>query len=237
MPAALASDILTACSTILLDDEHVRWPLPELAGWLNGALAAVVMAKPSANSLSIELQLTPGSLQKLVNPDHIAILRIPRNLQGLAVVPRIGGRAIRPTERELLDAANPDWSNPTITPPRTEVRQTCFDEEVPREFYVYPPNDGTGVVEVVVSKMPAQVTPTGDPMLIASYAVAIDLPATYGLPLTDYVLYRAYAKDALGADPGRSGWHFNQFASALGIKVQVEKQTSPNTLARVNASG
>ena len=109
-----------------------------------------------------------------------------------------------------------------------EVRQFIFDEENPLEWYCYPGNDGTGTVEAVVSTLPTPLTATGDEKLIESWEGAIGLQDIYQGPLLDYVLYRAQLKDDLASNTGRSAIHYQQFANALGIKVQVERATSPN---------
>lgn len=228
-----ASEIMVEAAIVLQDEDHVRWTLPELNRWINGGQNAIVLAKPSANARSVEISLEAGTLQRLYNADHLLLLRLPRNLLATGQNPRQGGRAIRPTDRETLDAAEPEWANPAVVPFRKEVRQYCYDEANPREFYVYPGNDGTGVVEAVVSKAPATIAASGDVNQIASYNTSLELQAPYGLPLLDYVLFRAYSKDAVGADAGRANFHYLQFANALGIKVQIERATSPNTEARV----
>ncbi len=231
----IGSDLLTRAAIILQDDDHVRWPLPELVKWLNDALHAVVLAKPSASSLSVALSLIAGTLQSLTNASHLALLRIPRNLVA-AGPPRIGGRIIRPTTREVLDASQPSWHDPTEVPYKKEVRQYVYDEASPREFYVYPGNLGTGLIEAVVSVLPTQLAASGDPDTIGSYATELGLPEPWAVALLDFVLYRAFAKDDVAADVSRSRLHYQAFASAVGVKVQAEGQNSPNARAKISGT-
>ncbi len=229
----LASDIITRAGTILQDNTYVRWMLPELADWLNEAQRATVLAKPSANASAVLISLAEGTLQTL-DAQYLHLLRIMRNVRDVGP-PRLGGRAIRPTSRELLDSSSPNWHDPTEWRFRDEARQYIYEEQNPREFYVFPGNDGTGTIEAVVSTLPTEIVATDDVDDIASYGQEIGLPEPYAPVLLDYVLYRAFAKDDVAAESARSRIHYNDFAAALGLKIQVEQQVSPNARARVVA--
>lgn len=231
----LASDLLTRAGIVLQDEEHVRWTLPELVGWINDGMKAIVLAKPDAHAESYAMSLAQGTLQALSNPAHLRLLRVVRNLQSTSS-PRIGGRAIRATQRDILDTQSPNWHNPSDTPYRKEVRQYVFDEANPREFYVWPGNDGTGIVELVLSTLPDAITATGDVNAIGSYAATIDLAEPWSIVLLDFVLYRAYSKDALEGGAGRAGLHYQQFAGAVGIKIQRDADASPNARAKVTST-
>jgi len=231
----LASELLTRAATVLQDESHVRWPLPELVNWINDGQQAIVLAKPSANSQSVVLSLTIGTLQTLTDNGHLMLLRLPRNLTS-AGPPRVGGRAIRAVDREVLDASEPNWHDRATIPFKREVRQYVFDEENPREFYVYPGNDGTGLVEAVVATLPEKLVANGNETLIASYGTALSLDDPYGLVVLDYVLSRAFAKDDVGADLTRAGLHMQAFMTALGIKVQSDAAKSPNVRAKVTGT-
>lgn len=225
----MAAGILTRAATVLQDTEHVRWELPELADWLNEAQRAIILAKPSANSVTVALDLLEGTLQSLTEADYLLLLRLPRNLKG-AVAPFTGGRAIRPTARDTLDASSPNWHDGDEVTFKAEVRQYIYDEANPREFYVYPGNDGTGKVEAIVSVLPDMIVTTGTE--IGAYeALEIGLPEPYAPVILDYILYRAFSKDDIAAEVTRARLHYQAFAQAVGIKVQVERGYSPNTAA------
>lgn len=226
-----AAEILTDVSVILHDEDHVRWPLSELAKWLNDGLRATVLAKPSAKSQSVVLSLAEGTHQKLADT-HLSLLRITRNIKSEGP-PRVGGRAVRVTSRDMLDAGSPGWHDRDVFPYKVEARQFVYDEENPREYYVFPGNTGAGKVEAVVAVLPTLVTASGNAELIASYSATVDLPEPYGPVLKDYVLYRAYAKDEMGGDSGRSQVHYRAWADAVGLKVNVEKATSPNARKQI----
>jgi hypothetical protein len=96
------------------------------------------------------------------------------------------------------------------------------------EYWVYPGNDGTGYVEADVSVLPTPLVAAGNVNSIGSYSADVGLLELYGGPLLDYVLYRCQLKDDIDGAAGRSAVHFQQFASVLGIKIQVEAGHSPN---------
>ena len=230
--AILASDILEPVITILQDPDNVRWPLPELVGWLNDGAKEIVLQKPNSSSDNVVISLAVGTLQE-IGAGRLQLLRVTRNIKEVGP-PRVGGRVIRVCSREILDTSYPDWHDPSVVTPAAQVRQYVLDDQDPTHFYVFPPNTGSGLVEAIVSVTPALVEATGDPNAITSYEVAVALPDIYKGTLQDYVLYRCYTKDAtFAADVQRAALHYQQFAGALGIKATAEVQQSPNAPAGV----
>lgn len=223
-----ASEILTKAGIQLLDEDHVRWPLPELAGWIDEAVKNVVLAKPSASSATVLLTLAQGTKQKLPDNQRIVmLLNIVRNIVGAAA-----GRVIKPTSVNQLDTADPNWHSAAHWPFKKEVRQFVFDETLPREFYVFPGNDGTGQVEAAVSKLPLtvveQLPESADGSQISSWDIDVGLGDEYAAPVLDYVLYRAFDKEDPASSPGRAVAHYQVFATALGIQSQVQTANTPN---------
>lgn len=225
-------DVMEKAGILLNDEQHVRWTLPELCLWINDGVRAVVMAKPSASSKTVILSLVEGTLQRLptdLTPKAFALLRIIRNLKTTAESPREGGRIIRMTDQAALDVEVPGWHDGATVTFKKEVRQATFDPEVPLEYYVYPGNDGTGIIEAAVSTIPIALTASGNVDVLGSYISDIGLPEPWSPPVIDYVLYRAQMKDDTAGSGGRAMTHYQQFATAVGLKVQVERSSNPNT--------
>ena len=220
-------DIMVRAGILLNDEAYVRWTLAEMAQWINEGVRAIVLAKPSAHPTTVVIALQKGTLQH-IPAAALQLLWLTRNVMA-AEEPRLAGRAIRPTPRAQLDAQEPNWHSAAAVRFRKEVRQFVFDEQNPRDFYVYPGNDGTGLVEAVVSNLPAPLAATGEPADIASYGDDLGLPEPYSVPLLDYVLYRSQLKDDLGGNAGRASGHYQQFATAIGLKIQIEAASSPNS--------
>lgn len=224
--AFTAQQVMVLAGRLLQDESAIRWTFQELCDWINEAVKAIVLARPAASSQTITMALQAGTLQAL--PDsYLSLLRLTRNISAVGP-PRVGGRTIRVTTRDALDISFPDWHNPKFNKYAAAVRQFIYDEDDPLSFYVYPGNDGTGVVEGIVSELPALVAATGDPTMIASYDVAISLKDIYQPPVVDYVVYRAMSKDDTAANPAGAQSHFQAFQMALGIKEKVAGTTNPN---------
>lgn len=226
-----AAELMVQVGVLLNDEEHTRWPALELALWINDAMKAVVAAKPSARSGTRVLTLGAGTLQSIPAaagmPAPHQLLDITRNIKSEGP-PRVAGRTVKVTSREQLDAADPYWHDTTRTRPAAEVRHFTFDEQDPLAFYVWPPNDGTGKVEALCAEVPTLVALRGAEDPAESYVDVIDLPVLYDPALIDYVVFRAFSKDATQGDAGNGNAAYQRFATALGIKIQVEGGSSPN---------
>lgn len=227
-------DVMERAGILLHDDEHIRWPLPELMRWVNEAVDAILLAKPSASSATIVVALQQGTLQKVPtagSPAPLRLMGLTRNILTDGAI-RVAGRAVTATIRSLLDKVEPNWHDRRYLPYRREVRQFTFDEENPREFYVYPGNDGTGLIEAIVATRPPPLAATGPDDDLASYQGPVGLDDVYSGAIVDYVCYRAQQKDDEASNTGRAAIHYQNFATAIGIKIQVEGATSPNRQRR-----
>lgn len=201
MPTVLASQIIDRASLALQDTDNVRWKRPELLGYLNAGQRETVVRKPTAWVRRSNMTLAVGTLQGLPVTDDagvvdpILLIDVPSNACG---------RAVRPIARALLDAYNADWR----TAPQTRIVQHfMLDPQDPKRFLVYPPNDGTGCLELVYSATPPA---------ISTETALITLDDIYQDALLDYVLYRGYSKDAeYAADPGRAAARYAAFAASL----------------------
>jgi len=227
-----ASDVMRRASVLLLDEDNVRWPLSELADCINDAVKAIILAKPSASAKTAQFPLEQGTYQKipetLGNVTPLQLLGVNHNISD--TVKNIGGRAIRTASRSMLDSHEPNWRNPSYAPFAKEVRQVAFDENVPLEFECYPGNNGSGVVQIAISYLPAKVapTPSKDVENLEAWDVEIGIPEPYTVPLIDYVLFKAFSKDDIAGDPTKAMTYYQTFATALGIKVQGEAASNPN---------
>jgi hypothetical protein len=224
-----AKTIIDRAGTLLLDEDYVRWTVPELAGWIEEGISTIVLVKPSASSGALQLDLVSGTRQSLPDDEHVLlILDIPRNVNRVSHAP---GRAVKPVSRDSLDATQPDWHDGTKVPFKSAVRHFVYDEAIPRLFYVYPGNDGTGSVEAHVSILPPAISTLiaggADVGLPATWDVDVGIGEEYQSALLDYVMYRAFSKEEPAAAPGRSNAFYQSFATALGIKTQVEAAQAP----------
>lgn len=219
----LVSATISRAAQILQDTTSVRWPEAELVGWLNDGQREVVLIRPDASVTNASAILTANSTKQTLPNGGIRLLDVVRNMGADGLTP---GNVVRLVSREVLDAQIPTWHSDAG---QAAIKHFCHDPRDPKHFYVYPRPHATTVVqaEVLYSSAPADcVLPSVTPSAV------ISLDDVYGNALLDYVLYRAYSKDAeYAANVPRAAGHYGAFASSLGIKTKADLFTSPAAFA------
>jgi hypothetical protein len=206
MGTILASAILSRAATIIQDETNTRWPEAELLKWLNDGQREIVLLKPDSYAQNEAMELVVGTKQS-IPAAGLSLIDVVRNMGVDGETP---GRAIRLIKRKILDEQVPDWHSEEAD---NEVKHFTFDDRDPKRFYVYPPSDGTTEVEVVYASSPADVIIT-DP---------VTLDDIYSNALLDYVLYRAYQKDAdYAVNDARVANAYQSFRNSLGLMDQKE---------------
>ena len=206
----LASTILDSATTTLLDVAHRTWTADELLDYLNEAMRATAAARPTDFYIVEEsVPLVAGVVQHLP-ADAIMLVDIPRN--SLAVpsgVTTASYRTITQVDKGLQDEADRFWPAGTQ---QTEVEHFTFDPRNPRRWVCYPPNDGTGAVDLVYGAFPPQV------MYAAEELPVLD---SYQSPLIDFVLAKAYAKNSKRQDLSKTTGYMGQWGQHLGLDSQA----------------
>lgn len=236
MAVSKVIDIVKRVQTILQDTTAVRWSLTELQNWLNDAYKEIVLFRPDANAASTVVSLASGARQKChdagsVNlPTLLRILDVVRNTHASS-----DKRAIRRTDRRILDDQRPTWYSDT---PTFTVQHYIYDERNPHEFMVYPPALEGATVEMVYSSCPNPHTLTEVELGSAGTTETVRLDDIYANALIDYILYRAYSKDAEYAANGTLAMaHYQAFTSALGAKTTVDLNVSPTSTSPATPKG
>lgn len=203
-------DIMSRVKTLLQDTTSVRWPLPELQGWLNDAYRETVNLKPDCNTQTGPYTCTAGARQVLTSvfAGATRLIEVTRNLAATSTK-----GAVRLVSRRMLDDQRRNWYAET---PATTIEHYMYDPRVPKEFMVYPPATTDAQLEVVYAAVPTGHTLTeaqlGDP----ATTEVIRLDDSYANILVDYIVYRAYSKDAeYAANANRAVAHFNAYKEAL----------------------
>jgi hypothetical protein len=197
--------VIERAKTILQEQgTGIRWKDGELIEWLNEAYVAVAEQRPDAHSKNDTLELQKGARQTI--PSDGARLE--------ELYATSDGHAIRPMDRPDLDQLRPGWQAEAST---TEIEFYLLDPRNPESFWVYPPAENGTKVEGSYVKTPEQhATESLDE--VRDDALSVD--DRYAVALTDYVLYRAFAKDAEGqANRSRSQAHYQAFARSLKGKT------------------
>lgn len=210
--ALTADQVIARANDILLDTGGVRWTTAELLRWLNDGRREMAITRPDVYAIVAVIDLASGTKQA-VPADGTRFLDAIRNMAPDGITPLA---AVRPVQREHLDAQNENWHLDTAGP----TKHFMFDERVPAVFYVYPQAVAAAKLEIAYSQAPVDV--------IGSTELAKE--GLYTGALVDYVLYRAYSKDAAFAgNQQRAAAAYAQFRAAIGEGDARDLTTSPNS--------
>ena len=208
---------------VVLQDSNVRWPRLELQNWLNEAYLQIVLLRPDANSKTGTFTCAAGTRQTLTTgfSSAVRLLDVVRNLASTS-----SKKVVRLIDRSVLDDQRPAWHTETGT---VNIQNYTFDIRQPKEFFVYPPATTSAQVEIVYADTPvthalseSALNPAG------SDTTVIGLDDVYLTALIDWMLYRAFSKDAEhAANAARAGAHYQAFASGIGTKTQSDMGSAP----------
>lgn len=217
MATTQVNALVARASTLIQDATNVRWPIPELVGWLNDGQREVALNKPEASVKNVSVALIAGSTKQTLPADAVLLIDVVRNTGSGGSSP---GTAVRLTDREVLDAQRPSWHSDANTV--GYIQHYTYDTRDPKNFYVYPKAPGGGwQIEVVYSSSPQDAVTGG----------VISIDDTYANALLDYILYRAYSKDAeYAGNANLAVAHYTAFANSLGIKTQNDMSRNPNAV-------
>lgn len=208
----LASDIINRARIVLNDADGVRWLDAELLNWINDGQRVIALVRPDASVANSSVALSVGTKQT-IPADGLRLLDVVRNVGADGS----GGRAVRHVDRDILDTQNPSWHADSG---QTTIKNYVYDNRDPKTFYVYPPAASGARVEVMYSKNPTDAASAGATLSVADI---------YADPLLNYVLHRAYSKDAeFAQNAALSGSYLQIFQSMLGIKTSKDAAYSPD---------
>lgn len=221
MATITVASLLSRAAILLQDPSNVRWPQAELLDWLNEGQREIALFKPSAYAKNQAVQLVAGTKQSLPS-DGVSLLDVVRNLGTNGTTP---GAAVRMVTRSIMDAQLADWHTAKSS---ATVKHFIYTPNDPKRFYVYPPQPATnqGYVEVVYAAQPADAAANG----------TITVDDIYSSALLNYIMFRAYSKDAeFAAAPQLAASYYQAFQALLQAKMGAELGTNPNqTLGPTN---
>ena len=218
----IASDITSRARILLNDIDATRWIDTELFKWVNDAQKLVAMMRPDASVATFVMALIAGTRQTIPT-GGFRLLDVVRNVVAVTgstpstQVVTTPGRSVRIVDREVLDTQDPYWHTATGS---AEIKHFIYDNRSPTLFYVYPPATTSAKLEVVYSVAPTDVTAAGDTLSISDI---------YQDVILNYVMYRAYSKDAeYASNAALAGGYLNVVNQMLGIKTQKDVAYSPD---------
>lgn len=214
--------LISKAQTLLQDVTSVRWPVLELQGWLNDAYREIVNLRPDSNTQTGTFTCAAGPRQ-VVTTQFANALRLIEAVRNVAATS--DKRAVRLIDRKVLDEQRRTWYAETTS---VTIQHYMFDPRVPKEFLVYPPATSSAQLEIAYSSVPTAHTLTEAQLINSATAEVIRIDDSYANALIDYMLYRAYSKDAeYAANANRAVAHFQAFQNALGVKGQAEAASQP----------
>ena len=220
---------------LLQDDTSIRWTANELVDWFNDAQTSTQALRPDSTEEFTSIQLVPGSYQDLsqrsadlLNPST-KLIKITRNtaIEGRRRVIRLVPRF------QVMDVVKANWES---SPPATDAVNYMTDPNLPNVFWVYPPapvpspqaarDDGGGVL-FRHAHAAGPDEPCGQDVARRA-TINFSVKDRFMIPLVDYILYRAYLKDAeFGGNGSRAQTHFQQFQNALQADQQGTMLAQP----------
>jgi len=222
MATAKVVDLISRAQTLLQDTTSVRWPVLELQGWLNDSYRETVNLRPDANTATGEFACVAGARQ-VVTTTFASALRVIEVVRNTATSSAKG--AVRLVNRRMLDDQRRNWYAETQT---VDIQHYMFDPRLPKEFLVYPPATTAARLEVVYSSVPLAHTLSESELTNSATTEVIRVDDSYFNALLDYVMYRAYSKDAeYAANAQRAVAHYQAFQNALGVSAQTNAASQP----------
>jgi hypothetical protein len=211
----LVSKLLTEVASQLIDTSNTRWTSQNLLDYYNMGVRTICTIDHSAYTSRIVMGLSSGTYQQIPTAAN-RIIQITRNMGTSGID---AGRNITLVNKEIFDRCYPGWAVDTQA---TQVIHFMYDGASPREFFVYPPNDGTGTIEMIYSATPTDVTDTNTNILLnANY-----IPALY-----EYIMFMAFDKDSDNPNSQqRAMTHAQNFQNLTGGNLKSDLENNPNQL-------
>lgn len=243
--STLVKDVLYRVSVQLHDisPQFNRWTQRELVSALNDGCKAIAKYLPSSCSRVDVIKLVPGTRQSIDRILAASILpgngSTPANVSGnyvQSVIRNMGangstpGNAIRIADREVLDVNSPSWHTQTAA----AVSQYMFDPRTPKNFYVSPgvPSATNVWVEVSYLADPIEVAIAGSYGMDGTDTTVIPVDDKYVDDLVNYILARAYMKDAeFAANANQAAAATQLFVASINAQVTAVTGVNPNLRA------
>ena len=211
MPTLIGTNLINRASTLLQDQTNVRWTRTELLDWLNDGQRVIVQLLPESFAVvSAVTASTNGQTQFAIPSDGIRLIDVLYNTAGQ-------NTAVRQIDRSVLDTQYPTWRTST---PAAECRHFSFDKRTPKVFFLYPPLTSGSGVEIAYSASP---TP------LSAESSTITLDDVFATALVDFIVYRAYLKDAeYAANDRKSQGAYETFVGSLTGMKAANLSTEPD---------
>lgn len=171
--ATTVQSLLDRFDALMNDVGSVRWPTAERLMWVNDGQRELVTFKDDAFVKHATITTTTGARQQVPSDCHKVLMV------------RVGttGQAVLPCDRTALDAFSPAW----MTALSTSAPKNWMPDESAEYIWVYPAQQTPGASLPVTYSAYPPVAAQGDSLSVRD---------GYASNVLNYMLYRAYSKDA-----------------------------------------
>lgn len=207
MGTILASAMISSVRTGMIADPDADWFSDSvLLGFLNRAERHVLLVRPELYTVRTTLALAAGSQQTLA-ASATALLDIYKNV--------VSKRRCRQTSRAMLEHLDATW---TADSGVVDALHWTHDTKDRLRFEVYPPNDGTGQLDLLQGAVPDAIPST---------ASAINLNDVFETPLLFLVASYCFSIDTEKRDTAKAVSYENRAMAQLGVNAQIQLGLSP----------
>lgn len=211
--ATTVGSILNQVRRKIIDEGGGDFEDSELITIYNNTNKKIVTLRPQAYTRIEPMALAPGNKQQIPS-DGLATIGVLRNMGTDGQTP---GRVIRPTDGPTMTTMVPTYATDTAT---EQVEDWWPILDYPEQFYIYPPNDGTGYVEVEMSKAPPQTVYDAGALWESEASPFND---NYLDAQINGMLFQAYDDDTdIPGNTPRSQLYYGRFLQALGVGGQQQ---------------
>lgn len=208
-----AQEIIDEVSAQLNDISFITWTEATLIKYINSAQKMIASIRPDASSTTATMIMVVGTKQTMPTA-ALRLLEITRNMGSDGLTP---GRAVNASDHDAFRLFNSSWHTATAV---AEVKNFAYNEKTPDIFYVDPPSDGTGYIEMAYSIVPTVVTANGD---------TLSLKDIYKNHIVQWCMFKAYSIEVDSASSQRrASVHEQSFYQMMGKKFQRDVQFSPS---------
>lgn len=195
------TDLIERVAGELIDPSFTFWRQDEHLNYLNDALAAILVVKPEVARTTEVLDIKAG----------LSRVSLPGEAYKLLSVNQVADIGVQFIEMAELDRLYPNWRTMKDTP----SNWTKYDDE-DTSFWLFPVPDSDTTVDVDYSRQ----------LRVNAVTDRVPLNAIYEPMLMDFMLYRAYSKNAHSeTSVVRANHHLRAFELLLKGKSSVDAQS------------
>jgi len=177
-----------------------------LLPYLNETITEIIDLKPDAYNVTAAINLVAGPSQSLPTGSYDILDAVCNTDRATGAT---FGQSLTMIEKAHLDFLVPGW----LTFPAVSLASYVIkDDRTPRSFWVFPPNDATGAVSLIVSQKPADLLQSSD---------AFPLDDSYRPAAIDGTIYRACSENSnIAGNMTKASAYYSKFLVDLGIQPQ-----------------